>query len=368
MTPEFEIFFATAPGLEQVLANEAAALGFASPEVLKGGVAIQGGWADVWRANLQLRGANRVLARIGSFRAMHLAQLDKRMRKFGWGDVLRADVPLKVEVMCKKSRIYHAGAAAQRVERALVEEFGATISKEAALKLMIRIEDDLCTISIDTSGELLHKRGHKVAVGKAPMRETLAALFLRQCGYDGTEPVYDPMCGSGTFLIEAAEIATELNPGRARAFGFEQLSTFDEAAWAQMQGTDNTRPSTQTFYGSDRDAGAIRMSRENAARAGVEHITSFTECAFSDVVTPDGPKGLVMINPPYGARIGSKKALYPVYAKLGAMLKERFKGWRVGVVTSDASLANTMGLKFVDPTRPVSNGGLKVSLYRTGVL
>lgn len=368
MDTEFEIFFATAPGLEHVLAEEAIALGFAAPEVLKGGVSTRGGWPDVWRANLQLRGANRVLARIGSFRTMHLAQLDKRMRKFPWGDFLRVDVPVKVEVMCKKSRIYHAGAAAQRVERAIVEEHGAEISKEAPLKIMIRIEDDLCTISLDTSGELLHKRGHKVAVGKAPMRETLAALFLRQCGYDGSEPVYDPMCGSGTFAIEAAEMAMGLNPGRARSFGFEHLSNFDQAVWDEMKAIDTTRVTDQQFYGSDRDAGAIRMSRENAERAGVDGVASFIESLFADVEAPEGPKGLVMINPPYGARIGSKKTLYPVYAQLGTMLKTQFKGWRVGVVTSDASLANTMGLKFLEQTRPVSNGGLKVSLYRTGVL
>ena len=363
-----DIFCITAPGLEEVLAKESREKGFKVTETIPGGVTLRGDWPEVWRANLQLRGANRVLARIGSFRAMHLAQLDKRMRKFPWGDTLRADVPVKVEVMCKKSRIYHAGAAAQRVETALVEEFGAQVSKEAALKIMVRIEDDLCTISIDTSGELLHKRGHKVAVGKAPMRETLAALFLRQCGYDGSEPVYDPMCGSGTFVIEAAEMAMGLAPGRARAFGFEMLSTFDAKAWEAMRSEDHSRPTDQRFYGSDRDAGAVRMSGENAERAGVADITSFRECAFADVTPPEGPAGLVMVNPPYGARIGSKKALYPVYAQLGTMLKERFKGWRVGVVTSDASLANTMGLTFVDPTRPVSNGGLKVSLYRTDVL
>jgi putative N6-adenine-specific DNA methylase len=368
MDTEFEIFFATAPGLEQVLADEAIALGFAAPEVLKGGVATRGGWAEVWRANLQLRGANRVLARIGSFRTMHLAQLDKRMRKFPWGEILCVDVPVKVEVMCKKSRIYHAGAAAQRVERAITEEHGAEISKEAALKIMVRIEDDLCTISIDTSGELLHKRGHKVAVGKAPMRETLASLFLRQCGYEGHEPVYDPMCGSGTFLIEAAEIASGLNPGRARAFGFEQLATFDADAWADIKAVDTTNSSDQRFYGSDRDAGAVRMSGENAERAGVAQMCRFQERPFAEAEAPDGPKGLVMVNPPYGARIGSKKTLYPVYAQLGTMLKTQFKGWRVGVVTSDASLANTMGLKFLEQTRPVSNGGLKVSLYRTGPL
>src|SRR5690606_17220919 len=167
-----------------------------------------------------------ILARIASFRAMHLAQLDKRARKLDWPAFLRADVPVQVEASCKRSRIYHAGAAAQRVAKAIAETIGAPIAEDAALRVVVRIEDDLVTISLDTTGESLHKRGFKEAVSKAPMRETMAAMFLRQCGYTGAEPVLDPMCGSGTFPIEAAEIALGLLPGRARAFAFEHLPGF----------------------------------------------------------------------------------------------------------------------------------------------
>src|SRR5262249_59946168 len=135
-------------------------------------------------------------------------------------------------------------------------ELGAPLSPEAEICIKARIEDDLCTISIDTSGDALHKRGHKEAVNKAPMRENLAALFLRQCGYDGNEPVVDPMCGSGTFVIEAAEIAARLNPGRNRRFAFEQLATFDAAAWQRMRGTSGQRAPPARCYGSDRHAGA----------------------------------------------------------------------------------------------------------------
>src|SRR5690606_3140925 len=132
-----------------------------------------------------------------------------------------------------------------------------------------------CTIAVDTSGEPLHKRGFKEAVSKAPMRETLASLFLRQCGFDGTHTVVDPMCGSGTFVIESAEMAAGLNPGRSRHFAFEQLATFDKAAWQRMRETGTvTRPAVR-FYGSDRDAGAISMSRANAERAGVAEFTEF---------------------------------------------------------------------------------------------
>ena len=249
MDETFEIFLACAPGLEPLLRDEAREAGFARPACVPGGVTFQGGWAEVWRANLVLRGASRVLARIGAFRAMHLAQLDKRARKMDWGAVLRRDVPVKVDATCRKSRIYHAKAAVQRVEGALTAA-GITVDAKATLVLRARIEDDLCTFSVDTSGELLHKRGHKPGVGKAPMRETLAALFLRAAGYDGAMPVVDPMCGSGTFVIEAAEIALGLAPGRSRSFAFEQLASFDPAAWAAMKEAAIPRDTALRFYAS----------------------------------------------------------------------------------------------------------------------
>ncbi|SEQ75251.1 THUMP domain-containing class I SAM-dependent RNA methyltransferase [Thalassovita taeanensis] len=366
--PTFDIFLVTAPGLEQALCQEAQEKGFAAPTPEVGGVTVQGGWPEVWRAHLELRGAARILARIGSFRVMHLAQLDKRARKFPWADVLRKDVPVKVEVTCKASRIYHAGAATQRIETAIRESLGAPIAADAEVRLKVRIADDLCTISVDCSGDSLHKRGHKEAIGKAPMRENLAALFLRQCGYTGTEPVVDPMCGSGTFVIEAAEIAAGLNPGRSRHFAFEQLASFDDTAWQAMRGAQAPVVPTARFYGSDRDAGAIRMSRANAERAGVSEFTDFQCHSVSDLKRPDGPPGLVIVNPPYGARIGDRKLLYSVYGALGKTLLAGFRGWRVGMVTSDAALAKASGLPFVPPGPPVAHGGLRVTLFQTGPL
>lgn len=375
MNTPFEIFLAVPPGLETTLAEEAAALGFPAPATVPGGVTFQGGWQDVWRANLSLRGATRVLARIGSFRVLHLAQLDKRARKFDWATVLRADVPVRVEVTCKASKIYHAGAAKQRIETALRETLGVevltgpTVEDADELRLKARIEDDLCTFSIDTTGESLHKRGHKQAMAKAPMRETLAALFLRQCGYDGTEAVVDPMCGSGTFVIEAAEMALGLLPGRARGFAFEHLANFDASTWETLrQAAPKPHETALRFYGSDRDAGAIRAATANAERAGVAGITSFKTHAISDLIRPEGKPGLVMVNPPYGARIGERKLLFALYGALGKTLAERFRGWRVGLVTSDPSLAKATALPFLPPAPPVSNGGLKVTLYRSDPL
>ncbi|MCZ0960203.1 THUMP domain-containing class I SAM-dependent RNA methyltransferase [Paracoccus benzoatiresistens] len=366
MDDRFEIFLVATPGLETPLAAEAAALGW-QPAVQPGGVTITGGWPDVWRANLWLRGATRVLARVGSFRALHLAQLDKRARKFPWATVLRRDVPVRVETTCKASRIYHAGAATQRIERAIAEELGAPLAPDAALVVKVRIEDDLVTISLDTTGESLHKRGHKEAVAKAPMRETMAAMFLREMGFDGSQPVLDPMCGSGTFVIEAAEIATGLAPGRSRSFGFQQLASFDATAWEAMRAFAAPPATPAQFFGSDRDAGAIRMSQQNAERSGVAALTRFDCRAIGDLQRPDCPPGIIIVNPPYGARIGNKGPLFGLHAAMGQVFRERFAGWRVGIVTSEGALAKATQLP-VESGPIVAHGGLKVRLWRTGPL
>lgn len=371
------IFLTAPPGLEPVLRAEAVALGFADARAVPGGVEVAGGWPEVWRANLRLRGATRVLLRVAEFRVLHLAQLDKRARKVAWGDTLRPDLPVRIDVTTRKSRVYHAGAARERIATAIRETLGAAIveagSEEepgAAVTLKARIESDLCTISVDTSGEPLHRRGHKQQVNAAPMRETMAALFLAACGYAGEEPVLDPMCGSGTFPIEAAEIAMNLAPGRSRGFAFERLASFDPEAWAAMraEAAAAARETPFRFHGSDRDAGAIAMSRANAARAGVGEATAFRQAAISDAVAPEGRPGLVMINPPYGARIGQAGKLRPLYAALGATLTTRFSGWRVGLIAADAGLARATGLPFEEPGPPIPHGPLKVRLFRTAPL
>lgn len=363
-----DIFLVAPPGLEACLLDEVKALKFPAAKQVVGGVSCRGQWRDVWRANLEVRGAARVLVRIGSFYASHLAQLDKRARAFPWLETLRKDVPARVEVTCHKSKIYHSAAAAQRIETALKEECGVTIAEDAPVIIKARIDTDLCTISIDSSGESLHKRGHKEAVGKAPMRENLAALFLRQCGYTGEEPVFDPMCGSGTFIIEAAEIASGLAPGRDRSFAFDKLASFDEQRWQKVRDAIQGRATTARFFGSDRDAGVVKMASANAQQAGVAQFTEFSRAKIGDVKRPDGPPGLVIINPPYGARIGERKSLFGLYGAVGQMLLSRFSGWRVGLITSDAGLAKATGLPFIAHEAPVLHGGLRVALHRTAAL
>lgn len=369
---EFEIFLATPPGLETFLLEEVKQAKFKRAEAVRGGVTIWGDWNEVWRANLTLRGASKVLARIGGFRAFHLAQLDKRSRKFPWGDTLASGHIVKVEVVTnRKSKIYHAGAAIQRIERAIAEEFGATIAtsmEEAEIVIKTRIDDNNVQFSVDTSGEGLHKRGHKQAMGKAPMRETMAALLLRACNYTGNEPVLDPMCGSGTFLIEAAEISRNMMAGRARNFAFEKLAMYDAHAVQEIKNAWHERESAQHFYGSDRNVNVVGFSNANAERAGVLDVCTFAPTPVSNITRPEGATGLVIVNPPYGSRIGKKKDLFALYSAFGTVMREQFKGWRVGMVTSDTQLATSTKLPWLPTDAPIAHGGLKVKLFRTDTL
>lgn len=236
------------------------------------------------------------------------------------------------------------------------------------MAIKVRIHDNQVTISLDTSGEPLHRRGHKEAVGKAPLRENMAAMFLRQCGYDGKEPVVDPMCGSGTFLIEAAEIAAGLQPGRSRGFAFEELASFDAAGFAALRRGGTGMPPEARIFGSDRDQGAVQSSTANAARAGVADWTRFSCHGAAEVRPPDGPPGLVIVNPPYGGRVGNKRLLYALYGTFGQTMKAHFKGWRVGLVTSEPGLAKATGLPWRQQGPAVAHGGMKVWLWQTDVM
>lgn len=363
-----DIFLITAPGLQELLATEAREKGFKVTSTMPGGVTLRGEWPDVWRANLQIRGAGRVLARLGEFRAIYLSQLDKEAKSFPWSEVLPYHAVVSVEATCHKSKIYHAGAAKERVENALAYN-GYTIAEDASddsLSIRVRIDHDIVAISIDTSGEQLHKRGHKEAVNKAPMRETMASLFLRDAGYNGKEPLYDPMCGSGTFPIEGAEIARRLDPGRARSFAFQTLPNFNKDAFDAMRSPE--RPAAFNTYGSDRDQGAITMSQTNAERAGLDDTTNFEVKSISDITPPCADAGLVIANPPYGGRIGNKKPLFGLYGSFGEQMKAEFKGWRVAIITSDAGLAKATGLPFKPAGPVVNHGGIRIQLWQTAPL
>ena len=351
--------------MEKVLIEELRELEFQDLVPIIGGVEFSGDWYQVWRANVYLRTATRILVRLGEFPAVHLAQLDKRAHKFPWQDHLKAQHPVRVEVVSRKSKIYHARAAAERIENAIIHTVGNRISKDSDICIKVRIEKNLVKISIDSTGDGLHKRGYKSYTGKAPIRETLAAAFLRMCNFDPSEPLIDPMCGSGTFVIEAAEISVGMAPGRKRAFTFQKLKSFESELFKMVTLNYKMVPKLEsTFFGYDRDNGAIKNSMQNAHAANVSHITNFNSQSISDLVPLSNDRGLIILNPPYGARIGDKKKLYPLYAKLGMVLRTNFSGWRVGLITSDGSLARTTEIKFSFVSEPINHGVLRVKLYQ----
>jgi putative N6-adenine-specific DNA methylase len=363
--PRFSLFLPCPPGLESVLLEEVREAGWSAARMSPGGVQISGSWPDVWRANLLLRGASRVLVRLGSFRAPSLNVLHGRAKELPWGEFLRENQIFHVEATTRKSKIYHTGAAVERIAKAAAEVTGAVEEAGEGLKILVRIDGNEATVSADSSGELLHRRGYKEDVAGAPLRETMAALFLRACGYLGDETLLDPFCGSGTIPIEAAQIAAGLAPGRARSFAFEQFASFRPDAYerSRKKALAGAAPQSVMAIGSDRSDGAVRAAGANALRAGVEGTTSFGVAALSEVTAPEGPPGLILTNPPYGHRLGGGGELKPLYAAIGQVMRERFSGWRIGLVTANPSLAKATGLK-LEAGAPVPHGGLKVQLWQ----
>ena len=367
MKPEkFEIFIACIPGLERELLAEIKQIGFNQTKLSVGGVSFFGDWRDVWRANFYLRGATKVLVRFASFRATHLAQLDKLSHKLNWENLLQYKKSFRVETVCRKSKIYHSGAASQRISKAVSDKIDAKEDPNSDIVIKTRISSDICTISIDSSGEGLHKRGYKIATGKAPIRETLAALFLQKMKFDGSQVVYDPMCGSGTIVIEAAEIALGLPPGRRRNFTFMELPSFQKDEYEKLTKI-NQKKINHRFFGSDRDEGAIQNSIKNSKTANVDTFCHFKACSISNVVPPTHEPGIILVNPPYGKRVGDRKKLFALYKSLGQTLLEKFVDWQIGIITSDPGLAKATGLNFSDISSAVDNGGIKVKLYETKI-
>jgi putative N6-adenine-specific DNA methylase len=375
------LFAVTAPGLEGIAAGELRELGIAKPEPTPGGVEFQGTLEDLYRANLWLRTAGRVLLRVGTFRASGFDVLRKRAARLPWESYLAPGDALALRVTCRKSRLYHSGAVAQRVAEAIAERTGfaperstppddasdapAAGAPGARVQLVVvRIERDLCTFSVDASGEPLHRRGYRQAAGKAPLRETLAAALLLASGWDAQVPLLDPFCGAGTLAIEAALWARRRAPGGARRFACEAWPGADAGLWARLRAEAAARsaaaPAPPPIAASDRDAGAVAAARANAERAGVGDDIAFSQRAVSALEPPPGP-GLVLTNPPHGVRLSRGGDLRNLYARLGQVLRARCPGWRVALVSSGPRLHGATGLA-LEPTLTLVSGGLRLTL------
>jgi putative N6-adenine-specific DNA methylase len=376
-------FVVTAPGLEPFTFQELTTLGLLPADdtvaASAGGIEFKGELGAMYRANLHLRTASRILARLGNFfYATTFEELQKRASRLPWERFLSPGQPVAMRVTCHQSRLYHSDAVARTVCTALEERLGqpSVLVKtdeeadgHASQLIIIRLVDDQCTISVDSSGELLHKRGYRQAVAKAPLRETLAAALVMASGWDPETPLLDPFCGSGTIPIEAAMMALKLPPGLNRRFAFMDWPGFDEAAFSAQRlatGEDssvvNGQWSGPVILASDRDAGAIKMAHENAERAGVEALIEFKCQAVSAVQPPPG-LGWVVTNPPYGLRISEGKDLRNLYAQFGNVLRRLCPGWQVTLLCNDPVLLGQMHLD-LDTSIGFVNGGIAVRVAR----
>ncbi len=339
-----------------------------------GGITFKGDLAALYRANLNLRTASRILARLGNFfHATTFTVLQKRASRLPWERFLIPGQPVSMRVTCHNSKLYHSDAVARSVLAGLTERMGQASALVKADEdtgghlpqlVTVRLLDDKCTVSVDSSGDLLHKRGYRLAVAKAPLRETLAAALLMASGWDKVTPLVDPFCGSGTIPIEAALMALKIPPGLNRRFAFMDWPNYDEQLWLSIKAQIHPSSSApqSSFLASDRDAGAIKMAHENAGRAGVEEFIEFKCQAVSSITSPFST-GWVVTNPPYGMRISEGKDLRNLYAQFGNVLRKQCPGWQVAVLCNDLVLLGQMHLD-LDTSLGFVNGGIPVRVAR----
>lgn len=367
-----EHFFAPCPrGLEGVLVAELTTLGAQDVKAVDGGAAFSGAFTLAYVVNLESRIASRVLWRVGMtpYRSEHdIYDVARGLPWQRWFDVQRS---FRVNVSAIRSPVKSLDFVTLRIKDAVCDAFRAargrrpdvdTVAPDARIHAFLT--KDEVVFYLDTSGEALFKRGWRTAAGEAPLRENLAAGIVRMSGWTPGTPLLDPMCGSGTLLIEAAMIALDVAPGLARPFGFERLSNFDAAAWRTLRERAAARRRIAhplSLYGADKFGAAVELARENARGAGVEAGIELKQVDLLDS-SPPAPRGIIVTNPPYGERLASSEELAAFYPKLGAVLKKRYAGWIAYILTADLRLPTLMRLK---PSRrtPLYNGALECRLF-----
>jgi len=351
------VFVACAPGLEPWLGRELAGLGLGRVTDGVGGVTLRGGKELIYRLNLESGLALKVLVRLGRFDARHWNQLERGLAGIPWEEWLTG-LP-SIRVHARRSKLFHTGAVAERVAAVI----GKRVSREPMpATLSVRLVRDRCTVSLDTSGDSLPRRGYRRGTGKAPMRSDLARALVLGSGWDRRSPLCDPLCGSGTILIEAGLLAMGRAPGIDRSFAFESFPSFDAALWAQLRDRARARerPMEARLVGSDRDAGAIASAIENAARAGVDVEWSESSLSASPIWKV-GASGVLCSNPPWGRRVSSERDLRPLLQQLGNLCRRHCSGWTLALAVADAKLVVACGLP-ATPWCVTDHGGTKVAL------
>lgn len=383
-----DCFAVTALGLEPIAARELEALGVprAAMRAEPGGVAFRADRRMLYAANLWLRTASRVLVRVTSFKATAFWELERRARPLPWERWLAPGAAVEVRATCRKSRLYHSDAVAERLLEAAARRVRGLVPAAAtgdgdddedqgggAQLVVARLARDELTLSVDASGELLHRRGYRQAVAKAPLRETIAAAMLLGSKWDGRAPLLDLFCGSGTIPIEAALLTRDVAPGLARAredrFAFTRWPEHDAALWRAVvaEAESRVRPSAGApIVGRDRDAGAVASATANAERAGVGAEVSFERATLErDEGPSEGGPGWLVSNPPYGHRVGAEDTVAPLWTRLGATVREWYAGWTVALLSPDPALDRRTGMR-LEERFATRNGGLPVRLVVGG--
>jgi putative N6-adenine-specific DNA methylase len=363
-----EAFFASCPrGLEPLLARELSALGIQGASAVPGGVAFAGGWEACYRANLWSRVASRILWRVAEFDYKNEHDVYAAAKAVDWTKYFALERTLRVNVTAQKSPLKSLEFATLRIKDAVCDRFRDATGKRPSIertnpdvRVHAFLESTRGTLSLDTSGEPLFKRGWRADAAEAPLRENLAAGIVMLTGWKPDEPLLDPMCGGGTLVVEAAAMARGRPPGGKRHFGFERLRAFDAAAWQRVQKEMFPQTSPQ-FFASDIDAKALSAARRNFGAAGIERWVSVERADVLERAAP-APAGVMVMNPPYGERLGSPEELERFYPLLGNHLKKHFVGWRCYIFTADLRLPKLIGLA-PSARVPLWNGALECRLY-----
>ena len=367
-------YFATAArGLEPLLAQELEQLGAQAVEPGFCGVSFEGDQALLYRVNLWARLPFRVLVRLKTFACQDADNLYSGIQAIDWSEYLRPDLTLAVNATGKNDRLNHTHFTALQVKNAVVdqqqEQFGERSDvdlQEPDVRINLHIDRDSCTLSLDSSGNSLHRRGYRPAVGAAPLKESLAAALIQLSGWQPDQLFYDPLCGSGTLPLEACLKSLNIAPGLFRdRFGFETWPDFDAEL---LEGLIKEAEANQqkflpaAIWGSDRDGAVIEQASGNAAKSGLQDHIWFSQIELADVEAP-GDSGVLLCNPPYGERLGKDSDLSAFYKLLGDVLKQRFKGWTAFVLSGNKELSQSIGLKSSQRIA-VYNGSLPCQLMK----
>ncbi len=365
-------FFATCPrGLELVLVEELQALNAGEINHTDGGVSFSGDMELCYRANLHSRIATRILMQVSRGKYANEEDLYQGVMKVYWQKWFEVESDFMVKVTGVKCPLKSLEFATLKIKDAVCDRFREATGSRPSIdthKPQVRIHAylaaDYYQLYLDTSGSALYQRGQRQSSIEAPLRENLAAGILKLAGWVPGTPLMDPMCGSGTFLLEAAMMALDIAPGQNRKFGFENLRNFDARSWKSIreEALSKSKPvSFQRIYGSDMDLRAIRIAKNNLEEAGLLAAVQLTKAEFTEVIPP-AEVGVMVANPPYGVRIGEDEQLAELYPKMGETLKRKFAGWRAYFLTNDMRLPKLMRLAPSKRT-PLFNGPLECRLF-----